>query len=136
MENVFSEILSSIHALGKSINDPNVIEMLGKIITKKVELTTDDGAWEQYVHLAKWLVHLGSKADLGATEIKKQYLKAVLHSMSSMSKRLVIGRSWHAYNAWNIGSLDMTPKNRLMVKEYILEHAPHEQDALHVVNRG
>lgn len=136
LENVFFEILSSVHALGKSINDPNVILMLGKIITKKVELTGGDGAWEQYVHLAKWLVHLGSKTDLGATNIKEQYLKAVHHSMSSMSKRLVIGRSWHAYNAWNIGWLDMIPKNRLMVKEYILKYAAYEQDAAYVVNKG
>lgn len=136
LENVFFEIVSSVHALGKGINDPKVIAMLGKIIIKKVELTGENDAWEQYVHLAKWLVHLGCKADLGTTNIKEQYLKAVLHSMTSMSKRLVIGRSWHAYNAWNVGWLDMIPKNRLIVREYILAHASHEQDAMNVVNRG
>ena len=136
LEDSFFEILSSVHALGKSINDPNVITMLGKIITQKMGFTGEDSAWEQYVHLAKWLVHLGSRANLDGTDIREQYLKAVSHSMTSMSKRLVFGRSWHAYNAWNMGWLDMTPKNRIMIKKYILEHASHELDALHVINRG
>ena len=136
LENSFFEILSSVHAQGKSVNAPAVIAMLGKIITKKVALTGENDAWEQYVHLAKWLVHLGCKVDIGATNIKEQYLLAVGHSMSSMSKRLIIGRSWHAYKAWNAGWFDITPANRKMIRNHIEEKLAYEDDALYVVQRS
>ena len=134
IENVFYEIISSIAAIGKSIDDPEVVRALGQIIETKIALTCEHNAWEQYEHLARWLIYLASILELKGTSIETVYLKATLISMNSMRREQYIGYSWHAYNSWNLRWPSIISKNRIMIKEFIVEKTSWP-DALAVVRK-
>lgn len=133
LEDSFSKIISSLSAEGLSLGDARVVEVLGEIIEAKRELTTEDNAWDQYVHLAKWLIHLGTIFEIEGTSIENIYLTAVLRSMQTMSKRLIIGYSWHAYKAWSSRWPSIISSNRSLIRKYI-EEKTSDPDALSVIN--
>lgn len=135
LERSFFEIVSSFSAYGCSLNDVRVVEMLGKVIKKKISLTKETGAWDQYEHLAQWLTYLGSILDMSGISIKDIFLDAVFTSMDSMSHSQKLGYSWHAYGSWNNRWTDILPPNRAMIRKYI-ESKISNPDALHIVRRG
>jgi len=135
LENSFFEIVASISAKGHSLNADAVVKMIGKVIAQKQKLTQETGAWEQYTHLAKWLVYLGAIMELKSTSIEDIYLKAVRRSMDTMSKKLILGYSWHAYNVWEAKWPSLMPANRVMIKEYITDKLGND-DAIGIVNLG
>lgn len=135
IERSFYEIVSSLSAAGFSLGDKNVVAMFGDIIEKKTDLTRANGAWEQYTHLANWLIYLASILEIGGTSIEKEFLKSVKRSMETMSKDLKLGYSWHAYKAWRAKWDGIAPKNRNLIKDHITSKAP-EEDALAIVNLG
>lgn len=133
IEDSFTKIISSLSAEGLSLNDERVVETIGDIIDAKRELTGEPDAWEQYTHLARWLVYLGSILEIKGTSIEDIYLKAVLRSMNTMSKKLIIGYSWHAYNAWKARWPSIMASNRALIKSYILKKST-DADTLSIVN--
>jgi len=135
IENSFYEIISSLSAIGRSINDPLVVPILGKIIKTKKGLTGESGAWVQYEHLARWLIYLASILELADTAIEEIYLDAALHSMTTMRRELYIGYSWHAFRSWNNRWLDIIASNRVIIQKYIEDNTSWT-DALAVVKRG
>lgn len=135
IEDSFFEIISSLAAVGMSIKEPKVVSALGKIIENKIKLTHENGAWTQYEHLARWLIHLGSILELKKTSIEDIYLNAALQSMSTMSKKLKLGYSWHAFQLWNNRWSEITSSNRAIIKKYIEEKLPLP-DALEVVKQS
>ncbi len=135
LENSFYEIVASLSAKGHSLNSENVVKMIGQVIAQKQKLTQENGAWAQYTHLAKWLVYLGAIMELKSTSIEKTYLEAVKKSMETMSKRYLLGYSWHAYRAWESKWLSLIPENRVMIKEYITDHLS-DDDSMSIVNLG
>lgn len=135
IENNFYEIISSIAAIGLSIDDARVVRALGQIIEKKIELTSETGAWEQYEHLARWLIYLASILELKGTSIEDVYLKATLTSMTTMRKELYTGYSWHAYKSWSYRWSGIIASNRSLIKKYIEEKSTWP-DALSVVQNG
>ena len=120
-------------AEGLSLDDDRVVEVLGEIIDAKRELTTEDNGWDQYVHLAKWLIYLGTIFEIKGTSIEDIYLAAVLRSMETMSKKLYIGYSWHAYNAWIVRWPSIISSNRTLIRKHI-EIKSTYNDAFTVVN--
>ncbi len=135
VENTFFEIVSSIAAIGISIDDPRVVTALGKIIELKIELTGEDGAWEQYEHLARWLIYLANILELRGTSIEKTYLDATLKSMTTMRRELYIGYSWHAYKSWSHRWSGIIASNRTLIKKHIEDNTSWS-DALAIVNLG
>lgn len=135
LEGSFYEIVASLGAVGFSIDDQNVVAALGKIIEQKVALTQENGAWLQYEHLSRWLIYLASILELKGSSIEAAFLEAVLRSMTTMSRSLKLGYSWHAYDAWSSGWDGIIATNRTMIKKYIGDHTGRP-DALAVVNRG
>jgi hypothetical protein len=135
IENVFYEIVSSIAAIGASINSKRVVETLGKIIEFKTELTNENNAWEQYEHMARWLIYIASILEIKGTSIEKVYLDAALRSMNSMRKELYIGYSWHAYNSWNHRWPGIIASNRVLIRDHITANTTWP-DALQVVTRN
>jgi hypothetical protein len=133
IENSFYEIISSCAALGRSISEQKVVELIGVILEQKRILTNSQNAWEQYEHLARWLTYLGSILEINGTSIEKVYLKATKRSMITMRKELYIGYSWHAYKAWKSQWLNIIPGNRNLITEYINKQTTWA-DALDVVN--
>ena len=134
VESSFFKIVASVGAIGRSINDPLAVAALERVIRKKIELTSENGAWVQYEHLAQWLIYLGSILELNGTSIKDTYLEAVLKSMNTMSKSQSLGYSWHAYKAWSGKWSEVIATNRLLIKTHI-ERNSVDSDALEVVAR-
>ncbi|MEL0630383.1 SIR2 family protein [Psychromonas aquatilis] len=132
VQNSFYEVISSIGAAGFSVKNERVVEALGKIIEFKTELTHENNAWDQYVHLANWLIYLASILDVKGSSMEDIYLISVKRSMETMSCELRIGYSWHAYNAWSVGWSNITPGNRSLIKQYIEANSGYE-DALKIV---
>lgn len=133
--NAFTNIILSITAEGLSFQDQKVVSLLGDIISAKSEFTKETGAWGQYVHLAKWLIHLGKIFEIKNSEIETIYLNAVLRSMTTMASGNVLGYSWHAYEAWKTNWFSLTASNRAMIKKHILHHT-NDKDAIYVVNQS
>ena len=127
----FFEIISSISAIGKSITNDQVIKVLGDVIKTKVELTSETGAWEQYTHLAEWLIYLSSMLDIENTSIEEIFLDATKKSMTSMSKEKFFGYSWQAYQLWNNKWYEIIASNRIMISNYISKNTS-DPDALRV----
>lgn len=132
IENTFFEIISSLAAIGLSIDDSRVVKMLGDVINKKTELTTVVNAWEQYEHLARWLIYLASILELEGTSIEKIYLTAVLRSMTTMRRELYTGYSWHAYTSWKYRWPTIIASNRALIQKHV-EAQTTWSDALDVV---
>ncbi|BEU25785.1 SIR2 family protein [Paraburkholderia caribensis] len=135
VESSFFEIVASVAAIGKSINDPLVVAVFGKVLEKKIELTGANGAWEQYEHLARWLIYLGTILELEGTSVERIYLEAVLTSMNGMSKKLTYGYSWYAYRSWDSGWSSLIAANRTLIRRYVTENTA-DRDALEIVERG
>ncbi len=135
IENSFFEIISSLAAAGFSVNDTRVVVTLGDIIKTKIEHTRVSGAWEQYEHLARWLIHLASVLELRGTSIEDIYLEAVKHSMTTMSKELRFGYSWHAFTSWNTRWPEIIASNRNIIRQHIVK-STGDADALYVVSRA
>lgn len=119
IENTFFEIVSSLAAIGLSINDERVVKMLGSAIQAKIELTQENGAWVQYEHMARWLAYLASILELRGTSIEQIYLDATLRSMTTMRKDLYVGYSWHAYRSWINRWPGIIASNRGLIRKHI-----------------
>ena len=134
-EQSFYQIIHSIAAIGISIDDPRVVETLGNIIALKTELTHENNAWDQYEHLARWLIYLASILELEDTSMKEAYLEATHRSMSTMSRDLLIGFSWHAYQSWHKQWSEIIATNRAMIQKHI-EKGNFDSDILKIVRQG
>lgn len=132
IEETFFEIISSLAAIGISINHASVVKTIGDIIKTKIELTQENGAWVQYEHLARWLAYLASILELKGTSIEQIYLDATLSSMTTMRKDLRIGYSWHAYKSWINRWPGIISSNRALIRKHI-EAKTDWPDALAVV---
>lgn len=133
IEETFFEIVASLAAIGLSINDKRVVQMLGSIIQTKIELTNENGAWAQYEHMAGWLVYIASILELKGTSIEHVFLGAALRSMITMRKELYIGYSWHAYKTWKNRWSSIIASNRALIRKHI-EVNTKWPDAIDVVS--
>lgn len=112
MENAIYEINLGITALGLSRQDRAVVNMMTKLIQTKTRLTRKKNAWEQYTHLAKWLVYLASVMEMRDSALKDEFLAAARLSLKSASKSFTLGYSYKAYQVWEEGWNDIMPGNR------------------------
>lgn len=132
--NSFFEILHTMRAKGKDLSHSRVCEILGKIFETKISLTKESGAWEQYEHLASWLIFLGSRYNINNTALQEKYLQAVDRSYQKMSQELYLGFSWQAFKIWNKSWLDMLFENRQLIKERF--STTQDSDTLKIINKG
>lgn len=135
VENSFSQVVSALGALGESLEKTEVVKLFGDIIEKKKSLCGEDGAWEQYEHLATWLAHLGTLIEIKGRSIEEAYLDAVKFSMEHMSKGRALGYSWHAYKRWDTRWKSINASNRAMIRKHILDNST-DPDAREIVSRG
>lgn len=115
----FSEILATISSTGFRIQHKDITLLLTEIIHRKHEFTNESGAWEQYVHLAEWLVQMGCVMDLKGTPLADVYLDAVKTSFCMMSKTKTPGKSWDTYKTWKSYWGELTFKNRILIRDYL-----------------
>ena len=133
VETSFFEIVASISAIGIGINSANVVELIGRIIEKKTAFTREYNAWDQYTHLARWLLHLSCIIELHGSSIEATFLSATLRSMTTMSSTTRRGYSWYAYQAWLHGWSNVMPANRSLIRGYITANTD-KADAIVVVH--
>lgn len=134
VENSFYEIVSSIGAIGVSLEDKEVVQAFGKIVDAKRKLTREDGAWGQYVQLATWLTYLGTLVDVPGTSMEEAYLKAVQYSLEHSTKKQRLGYSWHAYGVWEGRWISISAPNRKMITNFIKDNSG-DDDALRIVSK-
>lgn len=125
-------IVATADSIGIDVHSPPCAAMFEAILTKKVTLTKEDGAWSQYSHLADWLVYIASIMDIPGTPLEGPFLEAVRHSMTTMSKELYFGFSWNAFVIWNTNWERMTFKNRLLIRQF-MEKKTLRADVLEVL---
>lgn len=123
LEDSFFRVIASLPAKGFSLKDPRVVDVVGDFLERKRRFTLEAGAWEQYDHLASWLIYLGAVFEVGNSSIREVYLKAVRRSMVTMSKEKRLGYSWQAYKLWHVGWASISAANRAMIREYITDQA-------------
>ena len=133
-ESSFYQIVSAIGAIGVSLEESDVVNTFADIISKKKELTSQPGAWPQYVQFASWLTYLGSLIDVRDTALEEIYLDSVEFSMETMSNGMKLGYSWHAYKVWDARWSTLTTDNRALVASYIKKKVSNP-DAEGIVSR-
>ncbi|MBW1667010.1 MAG: SIR2 family protein [Deltaproteobacteria bacterium] len=131
----FFHIISAAEAIGENVKSGRMKKLIADILQRKIKFTSKSGAWDQYDHLAEWLVYLGSVMDLKGTLLEKAYLKGVYHSMTTMSRERYLGYCWEAYQTWRFHWESLTRGNRAMIKEYVERECP-TPNALRIVNEG
>ncbi|WP_409319964.1 SIR2 family protein [Pseudomonas putida] len=133
LEDSFFRFISSLSAKGLSLDNKRVVEVIGEILERKKQMTLESGAWDQYEHLASWLIYLGSFFEIRDTSIKSIYLRAVKLSMETMSKDKYYGYSWKSYELWQAGWSSINASNRALIKTYV-ENQSLDADAQSIVS--
>ena len=112
-------ILTQAAVLGIHAGTPAMADVLRDVLARKRTFTHAPGAWEQYEHLAEWLVALGAKIDVTVAGIAKEYAETVLYSFATMSRERQFGSSWAAFRVWRRGLSSLLPANRTLVDSVI-----------------
>ncbi|MFY0626174.1 MAG: SIR2 family protein [Reichenbachiella sp.] len=118
-----SEILIQATSIGVDTLDINFHKFLVKILEQKRSYTRETGAWDQYVHLADWLIEVGSLISMENSEIESDYLNLVKYSFNHASKEYYFGYSWNAwwewYNRWD----ELKIENQHLLNKLIEDHS-------------
>lgn len=130
-ENSFYRIVASLGASGVSLNDEAVVEMFRKIIQKKRAFTGYQNAWDQYAHLARWLIYLGSLIDVRGTSVENTFLEAVSNAISKVRKTAMSGTSWEASESWSSGWKKISSDNRALIKTTIRDNVMETGNHVH-----
>ncbi|PJZ79202.1 SIR2 family protein [Leptospira meyeri] len=115
----FHEILLHASALGIDQSDNLFLELLSKLLDKKIQFTAQSGAWSQYEHLADWLIEIGSSVKIIDSILEAKFKESVSYSFYNTSSELILGKSWEAYTIWRNRLKDLLPDNLNIIKEII-----------------
>lgn len=129
-----SHIVAVANKTGQNIQSPPFIKLLSDVLEKKVSYSREPGAWEQYAHLAQWLVYIGSLINIPGTALEEPYLRSVTHSMCTMSESFRLGYSWAAFSTWNNNWGNVMFKNRQLISRHVKEKLSAYPDALKVLS--
>ena len=128
--NSLTHIFSVANEIGIPICSDAFLKLLETVLEKKIAFTGENGAWEQYRSLANWLTYLGVLLKVRGTRLEDSYLKAVHHSMSTMSGTGKWARSWAAYSVWKQQWPGMTFDNRILVSAFMAKNPTPESDSI------
>jgi hypothetical protein len=127
-------IVSVAHKTGRSIQSSPFIKLLQALLEKKISFSGEKGAWEQYTYLAQWLVYLGSMIEIPGTALEQPFLKAVAHSMSSMSETRRMGYSWAAFAVWSRDWGSVMFRNRQLIASHVHRELASDADAMKIIS--
>ncbi|HFK1456055.1 TPA: SIR2 family protein [Bacillus cereus] len=101
--------------LGIETDDEDFQMYLLKVLKRKKKFCTITGAWDQYPHLAEWIIYLGSVINFNELHLKDELENIIYYSLLNMGKDF-FGYSWESYEIW------MTTWNNLKYenKQFIL----------------
>lgn len=122
--NTFSDILVRVVAIGKSLNEPSVINMLLNQLEKKRAFTEEEGAFIQYESLALWLGQFID--DIMIDELKDnendRFEELIVFSFSKMSEKYQYGFSWNAHKIWRNNWNSISHDKQKFIKQIIAEN--------------
>lgn len=119
MYNALYDILHQANIIGVNSTDQSLQKVLIRILKTKIYLTQASGAWNQYAHLADWLIEIASKLIIRDSPIEQDFIDIVKHSLSYASKRQYLGYSWESWEIWNTQWGNMKVDNQKLIKELI-----------------
>jgi hypothetical protein len=125
-------IVATANTNGHDVHSAEFAQMLANVLSRKEAMTRIGGAWDQYTHLAEWLVYLASIMDLQGTPLESTFLAATKHSMMTMSKSYTRGYSWASFQVWNSKWESLTFKNKMLVRQFVVREI-NTENALEVV---
>jgi hypothetical protein len=129
-------ILLQASTLGISISNANFIELLKHLLERKRVFTDLTGAWDQYAHLAEWLVEVGSLIPVRGTALEETFVQLVDYSFRMMRKEQVIGYSWQAYRIWESGFKVMRLDNQNLIRERLGPSYSSFTDVISILGTG
>lgn len=115
----FGTILVRLMVAGYSLNDNDVLNFLLDLLEKKKSFSRETDAWDQYTHLASWLIQLGSLVNLRNTPVAELYLELVDYSFENMSEKLTIGYAWAAFQVWKREWDSILEDNKALIREMV-----------------
>jgi hypothetical protein len=127
-------IIATANTSGYDVHSPEFGKMLATVLAEKISLTGLHGEWDQYTHLAEWLVYLGAIMDIPGIPLEATFLNAVNHSMTTMSKTYTLGCSWAAFKVWSAKWGSLTFRNRLLIRKFV-EESIRTTDSIEVVSQ-
>lgn len=129
------DILQQADSLNIEKNDTAFLNLLVDVLKKKKQFSRADGAWEQYHHLADWLLEVATRIVIKGSSIEEQFCALAKYSFNNCSRKKYIGFSWQAYIEWNTRWRDMKLENQKMLRKLIEENVfdkNMEIDKIHV----
>ena len=114
-----TKILVQAASLGIESTDEAFVSTLFQLVKKKKEFTHENGAWNQYEHLADWLLELASLIVIKGSKYEDEFCELVRYSLRKSSKKLYKGYSWHAWTAWHNRWHEMKVENQIMLQDLI-----------------
>ena len=114
-----TKILVQAASLGIESTDEAFVSTLFDLVKKKKEFTHETGAWNQYEHLADWLLELASLIVIKDSKYEEEFCELVKYSLRKSSKKLYKGYSWHAWTAWHNRWHEMKVENQIMLQDLI-----------------
>ncbi|HWX65716.1 MAG TPA: SIR2 family protein [Rhodanobacter sp.] len=127
------KIFATANVNGVDFGSRQFTSMISDLLTRKRGFCNQFGAWDQYEHLADWLVHIGTVIDIRGSDLENSYLDALNYSMNRISSTYERGKSWYAYGVWKSKWKFISFDNKLLVRAYTGNNA-FCQDALNIVN--
>lgn len=134
LEDSLQRILLQAASVGVSVENSAFRRMLLDVLERKRLFSREDNAWEQYEHLADWLVEIGALVNLAAVGLADEYLVVVDYSLRYMSKELRVGYSWAAFRVWQARFSELKLDNQQIIRDYAAKRFAHNGDVAEVLS--
>ncbi|MCE3228299.1 MAG: hypothetical protein K0S32_2850 [Bacteroidetes bacterium] len=115
-------ILLQASSIGIDNNDEKFLKTLISILKKKIEFTSIAGAWEQYEHLADWLIEISMNIQIKGVCIENEFCEIVHYSLTNSTRTRKLGYSWMAYRIWNERWTEMKLENQHFLQQFVKEN--------------
>lgn len=114
-----AKMLLQASNIGIENNDEKFLDLIIEILKKKKEFSSKTGAWDQYEHLADWLIEIASCITIKGSRIEKEFIELVKYSLEKSSKKRWKGYSWYAWWEWKGRWNEMKLENQIIIADLI-----------------
>jgi hypothetical protein len=120
--------------LGIETDDRDFQAYLIKVLKRKKEFCTEQGAWDQYTHITEWIIYLGSVIDFNEVPLKDELEDIIHYCLLNMGKDYY-GYSWESYEIWMTKWNNLRHENRQFILELIDSRSYTLKSGVHDLKR-